>query len=69
VKIQPQWVVTAGKQTKSLFMREKKILRKILGPISENGYWRIKINQEIYRREGKIHPRTGHEGTEGGIEV
>jgi hypothetical protein len=29
-------------------MWEKKILRKILGPISENGYWRIKMNQEIY---------------------
>jgi hypothetical protein len=40
-------------------------LRKILGPISENGYWRIKMNQEIYRGEGKIHPRRGNKVLEG----
>jgi hypothetical protein len=27
---------------------ETKILRKICGPTCENGYWRMKMNQEIY---------------------
>jgi hypothetical protein len=27
---------------------EKKILRKMCGPTYENGYWRIKMNQDIY---------------------
>jgi hypothetical protein len=27
---------------------EGKILRKIYGPLSGNGYWRIKVNQKIY---------------------
>jgi hypothetical protein len=26
---------------------ERKILRKIFGPTYENGFWRIKINQEL----------------------
>jgi len=26
---------------------ERKILRKTYGPLYENSYWRIKINQEI----------------------
>jgi hypothetical protein len=29
---------------------ERKIPRKIYGPTHENGYWRIKINQEIYNK-------------------
>jgi hypothetical protein len=29
---------------------ERKIFRKIYGPTYENGYWRIKINQEIYNK-------------------
>jgi hypothetical protein len=29
---------------------ERKILRKIYGSIYENGYWRIKMNQEIYNK-------------------
>jgi hypothetical protein len=27
-----------------------KILSKIYGPTYENGYWRITINQEIYKK-------------------
>ena len=27
---------------------EREILRKTYGPMWDNGYWRIKMNQEIY---------------------
>jgi hypothetical protein len=33
-----------------LMMWERKILRKIYGPTYENGYWRTKMNQEIYNK-------------------
>jgi len=40
-------------------------LRKILRQIIENGYWRIEMNHEIYKSEGKIHRRRGHGVPEG----
>jgi len=33
--------------TKRLMVFERKILRKIFGPTYENGFWRIKTNQEL----------------------
>jgi hypothetical protein len=30
--------------------RERKFLRKIYGSTYENGYWRIKVNKEIYNK-------------------
>jgi hypothetical protein len=35
---------------RGLMTWERKILRKIYGPTYENGYWRIKMNQEIYNK-------------------
>jgi hypothetical protein len=31
----------------SLAIWERKILRKIFGPVKENGLWRIRTNQEL----------------------
>ena len=40
------WIITK-KTEKQLVTFENKILRKIYGPTSENGSWRIKRNKEI----------------------
>ena len=40
------WTVT-NKIEKMLMTWERKILRKMYGPIKENGQWRIKINLEL----------------------
>jgi len=34
----------------ALMMWERKILRKIYGPIYENGFWGTKMNQDFYNR-------------------
>jgi hypothetical protein len=35
---------------------ERKILRRILGHINDNGTWRIRYNNEIYTlRYGRVH--------------
>jgi hypothetical protein len=36
--------------THKLMVFERKILRKIFGPTYENGFWRIKTNQELDKR-------------------
>jgi hypothetical protein len=33
--------------TNRLMVFERKVLRKIFGPNKENGFWRIKTNQEL----------------------
>jgi hypothetical protein len=43
------WTLT-NKMEKVLMMWGRKILRKIYGPTYENGYWRMKMNQEIYNK-------------------
>jgi hypothetical protein len=35
-----------------LLLYERKILRRILGPINYNGTWRIRYNKEIYTLYG-----------------
>ena len=40
------WTVT-NKIEKMLMTWERKILRKMYGPIKENGQWRIKINLKL----------------------
>ena len=41
------WVLNENDQTK-LGIFERKILRKIYGPINEKGEWRITYNKELY---------------------
>ena len=36
------------KMTIKLGIFERKILRKIYGPVNENGEWRIRNNKELY---------------------
>jgi hypothetical protein len=43
------WTVT-NKTEKMLMTWERKILRKMYGPIKENGQWRIKTNLELITR-------------------
>jgi hypothetical protein len=40
------WTLTS-KIKKMLIIWERKILKKIYGPIKENGQWRIKTNGEL----------------------
>ena len=42
------WIMTE-KITNFLNTFERKILRRILGPINENGVWRIRFNHELYQ--------------------
>jgi hypothetical protein len=45
------WVMT--KKTENIITSyERKILRRILGPINDNGTWRIRYNKEIYTLYG-----------------
>jgi hypothetical protein len=37
---------------------ERKILRRIFGPISDNGVWRIRYNKEIYYLYGDLELST-----------
>ena len=41
------WVLSK-KDEMSLLVFERKILRKIFGPVQENGVWRIRYNEEVY---------------------
>jgi hypothetical protein len=34
---------------------EGKVLRQIFGPTNENGFWRIKTNQELDKNKTKEH--------------
>ncbi|XP_050499131.1 uncharacterized protein LOC126879860 [Diabrotica virgifera virgifera] len=43
------WVVTQ-KSANALDVFERKVLRRILGPIRENNNWRIRYNREIYEQ-------------------
>jgi hypothetical protein len=43
------WTIT-NKMERVFMTWERKILRKPYGPTYENGYWRIKMNQEIYNK-------------------
>jgi hypothetical protein len=45
------WVMTK-KIENIINSYEKKILRRILGPINDNGTWRIRYNKEIYTLYG-----------------
>jgi hypothetical protein len=38
-----------GSSTVYIYTWERKIKRKINKPIYENGYWRIKMNQNFYK--------------------
>jgi hypothetical protein len=38
-----------SKKVKSILVYERKILRKVFGPSTENDSWQIKINQELYQ--------------------
>jgi len=40
------WTLT-GKIEKMLMTWERKIMRKIYGPTTQNGQWRIKTNEEL----------------------
>jgi hypothetical protein len=42
------WILTKTEENK-LKIFEMKILRKIYGPISENGNWRSRYNHELYQ--------------------
>ncbi|PSN43613.1 hypothetical protein C0J52_16377 [Blattella germanica] len=41
------WVLTKHDKSR-LAVFERKILRKVYGPIKENGEWRLRCNREIY---------------------
>jgi hypothetical protein len=45
------WVMTK-KIENIINSYERKILRRILGPINDNGTWRIRYNKEIYTLYG-----------------
>jgi hypothetical protein len=40
------WCLTANDET-SLRIWERKVLRKIYGPLYDNGIWRIRANKEL----------------------
>jgi hypothetical protein len=40
------WCLTANDK-RSLRTWERKVLRKIYGPVSDNGIWRIRTNKEL----------------------
>jgi hypothetical protein len=45
------WVMTKKIENR-INSYERKILRRILGPINDNGTWRIRCNKEIYTLYG-----------------
>jgi hypothetical protein len=42
------WSLTKNEENKTNIFK-RKILRKIYGPTNDNGVWRIRYNQELYR--------------------
>jgi len=47
------WCLTA-KGEKNLRVWERKVLRKIFGPICVAGYWRSRTNEEVGRLYGEL---------------
>jgi hypothetical protein len=44
-----KWTLT-NKMERDLMASERKILRKILGPVRESGAWRIKMQKETHTK-------------------
>ena len=47
------WCLTANGE-KNLRIWERKVLRKIFGPICEAGYWRGRTNEEVRKLYGEL---------------
>jgi len=47
------WCLTANGE-KSLCIWERKVLRKIFGPICVAGYWRSRTNEEVRQLYGEL---------------
>lgn len=43
------WTLT-GSNEKSFRVYERKLLRRIFGSLCENGFWRVRYNNELYER-------------------
>uniref|UniRef100_A0A8D8RIQ9 Craniofacial development protein 2 n=2 Tax=Cacopsylla melanoneura TaxID=428564 RepID=A0A8D8RIQ9_9HEMI len=46
--------LNTAKQLEEIEKKERKIVRRILGPKQENGIWKLKSNKEVYEKTEKI---------------
>lgn len=49
--------LNAGKQLGEIEKKERKILRKNMGPRYEKGMWKMRSSTEIYRKQRELCPR------------